>query len=417
MFAKPESSSLHFSSLMAIAMVAFTVAGTAEAGKGNPAPIVYKGQSVGGGRISSERETVFISPDQAHVDRDKARARVQFNYPGQGASTSAAQTPKPAKREYASISAPLSSMQAPVYDPTVNQNSFDAKAAAAQIVPQQTEPSVETEALPALAAPAPTEQGAAQPVPPRAQQQTPATAQAISLDPVPVFDETGLATVFGDEFEGLPTANGETFSQNDLVAAHPSLPLPSLVEVINPQTNARIIVRVNDRGPFEEGAMLQVSKRAANELGLNGAGGGNIKLRYLGAAPAIAPKAHAETPAATYRTASAEIPQDATPAPVYTYTPVATKPTPTATAPGRYQPQAMGDYYVQVGAFSDISNAQYLERSLPAGMATVVVPARVNGADYFRVRVGPFMSRDSAQRVQADLRADGFGNGRVVTAD
>ncbi|MBR9805754.1 MAG: septal ring lytic transglycosylase RlpA family protein [Alphaproteobacteria bacterium] len=399
-------------------MVAFSVAGTAEAGKGNAAPIVYKGQSVGGERISSERETIFISPDQAYLDRDKARARIQFNYPGQGsASNSAVQTAQPAKREYASISAPLSSMQAPVYDPTVNQKGFDAKAAAAQIVPQQAEPSVETEALPALAAPAPREQRTVQPVQPRTQQQTPATAQAISLDPVPVFDETGLATIFGDEFEGLPTANGETFSQNDLIAAHPTLPLPSLVEVINPQTNARVIVRVNDRGPFEEGAMLQLSKRAANELGLGGAGGGNIKLRYLGAAPAIAPETHREIPAATYQTVSAEIPQAATPAPVYTYTPAAAQPTPAATTPSRYQPQAMGDYYVQVGAFSDISNAQDLERSLPAGMATVVVPARVNGADYFRVRVGPFMSRDNAERVQANLRADGFGNGRVVTAN
>ncbi|RAN34996.1 septal ring lytic transglycosylase RlpA family protein [Hyphomonas pacifica] len=402
---------------MAIAMVAFSVAGTAEAGKGSAAPIVYKGQSVGSERISSERETVFISPDQARPDRDKARARIQFNYPGQGTGASTIKTAQPVKREYASISAPLSSMQAPVYDPTVSPKGFDAKAAAAKIVPQQVEPSVEAEALPSLAVPAPGEQGAPQPAQQRAQRQTPATAQAISLDPIPVFDEMGLATTFGDEFEGLPTANGEIFSQNDLVAAHPTLPLPSLVEVINPQTNARVIVRVNDRGPFEEGAMLQLSKRAANELGIGGAGRGNIKLRYLGAAPAIAPGTHRGTPAASYQSVSAEPPQAATPAPVYTYTPVAAEPTPAAAAPSRYQPQTMGDYYVQVGAFSDISNAQDLERRLPAGMATVVVPARVNGADYFRVRVGPFMSRDSADRIQADLRAYGFGTGRVVTAN
>ena len=73
-----------------------------------------------------------------------------------------------------------------------------------------------------------------------------------------------------------------------------------------------------------------------------------------------------------------------------------------------------GDYFVQVGAFADIGNAQDFEASLGGSMPVVIVSARVNGADYFRVRVGPFATRDSAAQARDQMADSGIANGRIV---
>ena len=86
-----------------------------------------------------------------------------------------------------------------------------------------------------------------------------------------------------------------------------------------------------------------------------------------------------------------------------------------------YQPvsynQASGGYFVQLGSFVDMNNAQTLQASLSGGMPTVIQQARVNGADYFRVRVGPLDNRDTASSLRDHLAAQGFAQGRVVTGD
>ena len=190
------------------------------------------------------------------------------------------------------------------------------------------------------------------------------------------------------------------------MAAHPNLPLPSLVQVVNLETNTEIVMRVNDRGPFEDGAMLQVSERAAVELGMTGAGRANVRIRYLGPAPVMAPKPQPilvsdnnETRAPSVTTASA-------PSPVYAASRSSTP---------NYEPVSVGNYFVQVGAFSQISNAESLIQSMPTNMSAQIDPARVNGADFFRVRVGPFMNRDAADRINNDLHRYGISNGRVVS--
>ncbi|HCX10757.1 MAG TPA: hypothetical protein DHU81_10530, partial [Hyphomonas sp.] len=80
-----------------------------------------------------------------------------------------------------------------------------------------------------------------------------------------------------------------------------------------------------------------------------------------------------------------------------------------------YEPVSVGNYFVQVGAFSQISNAESLIQSMPTNMSAQIDPARVNGADFFRVRVGPFMNRDAADRINNDLHRYGISNGRVVS--
>jgi len=84
------------------------------------------------------------------------------------------------------------------------------------------------------------------------------------------YDKIGTASWYGPGFHGKLTANGETFNQNDLTAAHPTLPMPSIVRVTNVQNGKSLIVRINDRGPFKANRIIDLSKRSAQELGFQG---------------------------------------------------------------------------------------------------------------------------------------------------
>ena len=418
------SKSLHLTSLVMAGAVAISVVAPAHADRRNPAPIVY----ATGTSPYPAGKPQYIEPSRSADASAKKQARIQFRYPGSPVSPQPQTQPaEQGAREYASIEAP-----SPNYS---NQSvsagsSFDARAAAARIEAERSISAVESEALPSLqevAAPAPAPVQI-QPVPAPAPQQsqqvprqlTPAAAYSVSAEPVPVFDETAVAIVYGNEFNGLPTANGETFAPDAMTAAHPTLPLPSLIQVVNTETGKEVVLRVNDRGPFEDGASLQVSPRAADELGMNGAGKATLRVRYLGAAPVVAAPAPAQQeleyaqaesqPAATndfmtpiaYQSEQAEPQRTARPS--YTYTPQSVA-----------EPQ--GDYFVQIGSFTDISNAQTLSNRVQASLPVTIVPARVNGADYFRVRVGPLPSRSEAERARQDLSYVGIAQGRIVTGE
>ncbi|MFZ2005812.1 MAG: septal ring lytic transglycosylase RlpA family protein [Stellaceae bacterium] len=95
------------------------------------------------------------------------------------------------------------------------------------------------------------------------------------------YDQTGLASWYGGGFQGHYTANGEIFDMNDLTAAHTTLPLPSIVEVVNLQNNRALRIRVNDRGPFARGRIIDLSRRAAQLLGLERTGAALVRVRVL----------------------------------------------------------------------------------------------------------------------------------------
>jgi rare lipoprotein A len=92
-------------------------------------------------------------------------------------------------------------------------------------------------------------------------------ARAEDQDPV-VFREEGEASYYGEQFQGKPTASGEPFDQGGMTAAHPELPLGTEVTVTNPETGEQVEVEVNDRGPYAEGRSIDLSKGAAEELGI-----------------------------------------------------------------------------------------------------------------------------------------------------
>lgn len=99
--------------------------------------------------------------------------------------------------------------------------------------------------------------------------------------PVAVSHQTGLASWYGPGFAGRRTANGEVFDPSDLTAAHRELPFNTLVRVTNDETGASVVVRINDRGPFRSGRIIDLSRAAAEEIGMVGKGVGHVSLQVV----------------------------------------------------------------------------------------------------------------------------------------
>jgi rare lipoprotein A len=93
------------------------------------------------------------------------------------------------------------------------------------------------------------------------------------------YDRVGTASWYGPGFHGKYTANGELYNQNDLTAAHPTLPMPSLVRVTNLQTGKSAVIRVNDRGPFKDSRIIDLSKASAKRLGIQGLA--KVRVQFL----------------------------------------------------------------------------------------------------------------------------------------
>lgn len=98
----------------------------------------------------------------------------------------------------------------------------------------------------------------------------------------PDYDEKGIASWYGEQFHNRTTANGEVFDMDLVTAAHKTLPLPSIVEVTDLDTGRKIRVRVNDRGPFVAGRIIDLSKGAAKKLGTYQRGVARVRVRYIG---------------------------------------------------------------------------------------------------------------------------------------
>ncbi len=99
------------------------------------------------------------------------------------------------------------------------------------------------------------------------------------------YKAVGAASWYGDAFHGRLTANGEIYDMNRLTAAHPTMPLPSYARVTNFKDGSSVVVRVNDRGPYAQGRVIDLSKRAAEMLDYSTAGVAKVKVQYIGPAP------------------------------------------------------------------------------------------------------------------------------------
>ena len=104
-----------------------------------------------------------------------------------------------------------------------------------------------------------------------------------AIEPAPYAEEigTGMASWYGPNFAGRSTANGERFDPQQLTAAHPTLPFGSLVRVTYLDTGRSVVVRINDRGPFAQGRVIDLSEAAAREIGLIDPGHGEVSLALI----------------------------------------------------------------------------------------------------------------------------------------
>ncbi len=423
------------SQVLTIILVASAVAEPASASKRAPAPIVYNEPAPVAGSTpvrpaSREPARTSQASTTTQAASDRATRRIEFRYPDQPdiyygaggaraadetapmafASSQAAITPREASA-YAAAQVPQVLPEPIVRDPALTPNAFDARAAARQVSVSRPAAIVDTAALEAIAI---------QPAP------RPRDAQEGQ-----VFEQTGQGVVYGPEFAGLPTANGENLDQEGMTGAHPSLPVPSLVRVSNLDNGKEVVLRINDRGPFEDGAVLQVTQRAADILGFGGAGRGNIHIRYLGPAPVVAAAApvapaaqpeiaFARTPAPPEKRAAfqAYLGQDAD---ELLGGSTSAKASPPSRPQPTRQPAASGvegaAVYVQLASFSEFGNADALVRRIDSRLQPEIVSARVNGADFFRVRVGPLANRETAAGLRDQLAFEGIADGRVVSVD
>ena len=211
------------------------------------------------------------------------------------------------------------------------------------------------------------------------------------------YKERGIASWYGRKFHGQKTSIGETYDMYAMTAAHPTLPLPSYARVTNVGTGKSVVVRVNDRGPFLHGRIIDLSYAAAQRVGIASKGSGEVEVE------AIIPGDRA------ILTAAAPLP------PVAAATPAGSSatPLPSAEMPPAPISRDTGGFAVQLGAFQNFTNAQTFLAHVQTQLASAQVEPKVREANgMFRVYVGPYPDRDEARRV-AERITNAFG---VATA-
>ena len=248
----------------------------------------------------------------------------------------------------------------------------------------------------------------------------------------PDYDETGIASWYGPTFYGRATANGERFDANALTAAHRTLPMPVNVRVTNLDNGKSLIVRVNDRGPFAKGRIIDLSERAATLLGYKNQGTARVRVTFVSRAdllngsppPSELPSEIAAVQAApTNRVVASDL--EPVPgsqvAPPIASSELPSPPVRTADAAVATQPTgivatvpvpAVTHLYVQAGAFGSYSNAARLQARLGAGLR--ISTTIQNGQTLYRLRLGPFDDVGDADRALARLSGLGSNDARIV---
>ncbi|MDH4099813.1 MAG: septal ring lytic transglycosylase RlpA family protein [Nitrospirota bacterium] len=191
------------------------------------------------------------------------------------------------------------------------------------------------------------------------------------LDSAYNFEETGIASWYGKAWHGRKTSTGEPYDMYAMTAAHKTLPMGTWVRVTRQDNDKETIVKINDRGPFVEGRVIDLSYKAASELGIVGKGLARVKLVALGSTEG-----------------DTLVKQD-------------------------YQ---HGKFYVQVGAFTVKDNADRLKEKLDERLLTASISTYDRGdAVFYRVRIGTLSTIEDAERLKKRLDIEGMKS--FVVAD
>jgi rare lipoprotein A len=201
--------------------------------------------------------------------------------------------------------------------------------------------------------------------------------------------QRGIASWYGRKFHGQKTAIGETYDMFAMTAAHPTAPLPSFARVTHLANGRSVVVRVNDRGPFLAGRIVDLSYAAAHRVGIAQAGSGEVMFELL-----LPPDFKSTT-----RDMTVAAPTATTINPPTAFGAAASS---SATS----VPAAAGDgnrYFVQLGAFGNFGNAEAFQARVKGELNDLTVVRQVGGL--FRVQLGPYSSLDAAQVAMRNAQA------------
>lgn len=199
------------------------------------------------------------------------------------------------------------------------------------------------------------------------------------------YQERGIASWYGKKFHGRKTSNGEIYDMYAMTAAHKTLPIPSYLQVTNLKNGKQVVVRVNDRGPFHENRIIDLSYAAASKLGIAQSGTGLVEIR------AIEP---GQSPSQPQQVAS-------------NHKPVAVPSPPT---------EQKGRLFLQLGSFISRDNAESLRARLALNNVgdAIVQTSTVDRQNIYRVRIGPLPSIEEADRLAVRIDQMGIGVPNMV---
>lgn len=187
------------------------------------------------------------------------------------------------------------------------------------------------------------------------------------------YTETGYASWYGEKFHGHKTSNGETYNMFSMTAAHKTLPLPSFVKVTNTRNGKSTIVRVNDRGPFHEGRIIDLSMAAAAKIGVISLGTAPVKIEVINV-----PK-------------PSQAAMENSPIPHH--------------------------YFVQLAAVNTMAKAEQMQRMLKQQLNTNIDIEKVASRGVWRVRLGPYMDHRDAEKQLDKVQSRHYPKAFITTVN
>ncbi len=236
------------------------------------------------------------------------------------------------------------------------------------------------------------------------------------------YKEVGIASWYGADFHKGTTANGEIYDMHCLTAAHRTLPLPSVAKITNLENGKSVIVRINDRGPFVNNRIIDVSQTAAEVLGFKDRGTAKVRVELMkeeseklkkeildnGGKIVSGPPLSEAPEETTIQTLD-------TPIPLANSAPLEEQPL-TVSKNNEVMPFGVSPkgYFVQAGAFSNIENAERLKSQLSDFGRAEIFEKTIQDTVLFRVRIGPFETPEKTIEIIDKLESSGFEGARLV---
>ena len=247
------------------------------------------------------------------------------------------------------------------------------------------------------------------------------------------YRETGTASWYGSDFHEGITANGEKYDMNAMTAAHRTLPLPSIVKVTNLRNNRTAVLRVNDRGPFVDNRIIDVSKKAAEVLGFKNQGITKVRVEIMPKESKALKAALTGLPSNDHEY-SDEVETEYNNAfvfknePVQEYNLIKISPEPATYDKGEFDDTSMIDikkthkHFVQMGAFKEYENASNLKKQILTERYITfkdkdvnIYPVTINNQTLYRLRIGPYKDSVEALKIYNEIISSGYNSAKIIS--